>query len=320
MKKHTIQSLKKVCLSFAAILALSSCNQNLVEQNQKDDSTERKSEISKNIERMKNAGLFDSIMEEVRAASNEESENVLRFINDTDSVLEEIAMDENGNEQLEVINALFCSGSVNDFVESFSKLNAEKSDEFLSFVNENLALESSSEQSSARCALTKEIKLSYAVSDYARGIFASDLEWSTIGWYTGYCATSIAGFYMMSYGPFWTKIAGGIAAAAGTASMIYQIKLWSDCSDLINFTKSLINKDLETATAILNTEPGRKILLITTETVATVTINCFTPAGKVIANKVITSYNTLINKILSVLPTGINYVINGIAIKPLKLF
>ena len=315
MKKNVIHSFKNVWLSFAAILALSSCNQNLVEQNQKDDITERKSEISKNIGRMKNAGLFDSIMEEARAASNEESENVLRFINDTDSVLDEIAMDENGNEELEVINALFCSGSVNDFAESFSKLNEEKSDEFLSFVNENLVLESSSEQSSARCALTKEIKLSYAVSDYARGIFASDLEWSTIGWYTGYCAASIAGFYLASYGGFWVKVAGSLAATAGGVSMGVQLGKWASSSELVSFMVKMSKLDPSLIPDMFTKDDGVKLTTISAETLATAAVCVNSPFGQVLIGFFKSNFNSFIDVIFKNLPEGVQTIISNIPLK-----
>lgn len=70
---------------------------------------------------------------------------------------------------------------------------------------------------------------------------------------------------------------------------------------------------------MLNSEDGRKIAVITAETVGTVTACYCTPLGKGIVKKFIDIYNGIITKILNVLPSGINYTICGIPIKTIKL-
>lgn len=76
-----------------------------------------KYELSERIYSMKKAGLFDSILDcKARSAiDNDDIEFVERFINDTDNVLNEIAEEENGKDQLEVLNALFNDGSAEVF-------------------------------------------------------------------------------------------------------------------------------------------------------------------------------------------------------------
>lgn len=164
-----------------------------------------------------------------------------------------------------------------------------------------------------------QIKLLYNINSSNRAAYASDMEWSTIGWYTGFCASTIAGFYLLSYGGFWLKIAGTVAATAGTASMVTQLMKWYNCSDLGNFVSSLVKKDGYTATKILNGDDGVKILTISSETTATIVACYFTPVGKTIVKTVVYYYNAIISKIISVLPSGVSLTINGIPLKLITL-
>lgn len=282
-------------------------------------------ELSERINNMKEAGLFDSVLGgNSRNVVNENDDELLleRFINDTDSVLSEISLEENGIEQLEVLDALFNGGTVEDFAEAFAKLDSKKSEEYLDFVNSNLMIEDETTKSFRSITSKSTINLCYADLDsscYSRAAYASDLEWSTICWYTGFCASTIAGFYMISYGGFWTRIAGIAAAAAGSISMGIQLSKWIACTDLVEFVSSLIGKNGEDLTAMLNSESGRKIAVISAETVGTVVACLYSPLGKSIAMKFIDLYNSFISKILSVLPGGINYTICGIPLKPITL-
>ena len=318
MKKKLYNLLKKTFLLFGlCTFAFSSCTNDLGKNSTSEDFSKRKSQISYNIGKMKEAGLFDSLISSARSASDEEEEMMLRFINDTDSVLEEIALEENGQEKIEVINALFCGASTEEFANSFAKLDAQKAEEYLTYVNENLNHEN---QLNARTALSTSIKLSYASDlevNAARSIYAADLEWSTIGWYTGFCAATVAGCYMASYGGLWTRIAGYVAATAGAGSMVIQLSIWSTCSDIIKLASALINKDLTTIENILNSEEGYKLGIISAETVATAVACYFTPLGQKIVGFFKAAYNKVIDVILDVLPKGINYVICGIPIKRL---
>jgi hypothetical protein len=240
----------------------------------------------------------------------EEDKRILDFINNTDEVLIEIEKSNDGEKTIQIINSVFCDKSAQDFAKSFALINEEKSNDYLEYIENNF--NGSFENNS-------ELILVYNIPCNNRGAYSADLEWDTIGWYTGFCVSTIAGFFMMSYGNFWLRIAGAVAATAGTASMVIQLKNWIDCSDLKSFILSLFDKDIETSNKLLNGETGIKLAAITTETVATVAACAFLPAGKLIIKYVVHYYNLIIEKILTVLPSGINFIFNGIPIKLIVL-
>lgn len=86
----------------------------------------------------------------------------------------------------------------------------------------------------------------------------------TIIWYTGFCA----------------------ATTAGSISMGNQIIKWIGCSDLYNFVKALVRKDALSATKIVNTEEGKKLLVILCETGITMLLCSISPAEKALKNYV----------------------------------
>jgi hypothetical protein len=309
------------CIATLALLFCSACKQNSIEIQDATENSAEMTEIAVRISELKKAGLLDSLLSSDRAVTDDDnSEAICEFINNTDEVLLEIKNSENGDEKLAVIDALFTQSDINGFASAFSAINSEKAEDFLDYVNLNLI--NSDETDVSRCASGfDKLKLSYLIDVPAtsRGAYASDLEWSTIYWYTGFCASTIAGFYLASYGCFWLKVAGAIAASAGSISMVYQLINWNSCSDLGAFISSLANKDSVSATKILNSESGAKILTITSETVATVAACYFTPLGKTIVKTVVHYMNIILGKIIAVLPSGINFVINGIPIKLIVL-
>lgn len=312
-----------VIIACVCLASFSGCKVYLSDKSDGND-IQFKYELSERIYSMKKAGLFDSILDrKARSAiGNDDIEFVDRFINDTDNVLNEIAEEENGKEQLEVLNVLFNDGSAETFAEAFEKLDSEKAKEYLDYINTNLVREDESSISSRSVLSKSKINLYYADSlllSSARAAYASNLEWSTIGWYTGFCASTIAGFYMISYGGFWTRIAGIVAATAGGISMGVQLTKWASCSDLLSFIGALAGKNAGTLTSMLNSEDGRKIAVITAETAGTVTACYCTTLGKGIAKKFVDLYNAFITKILNALPSGINYTICGIPIRTIKL-
>ena len=92
-------------ISFLIItFLLGSCSNNLSEHSQLSVNLQKtgRSKIAKTISDMKDNGLFDSFIKKVeeRSAENnlsEEDLQVLRFINETDEVLDEISKGENGD-------------------------------------------------------------------------------------------------------------------------------------------------------------------------------------------------------------------------------
>ncbi len=313
-----MKKIKMLGLALVAALAFAGCK-NSIESDGMAVSDNQKSLVAKKVKDLKAAGLLDEflISTSSRAADSAEFAQISNFINNTDEVLDEIQNSEYGEENMAIINSVFCGESVESFVDSFSKINQEKAYEFMEYVNSNL---SGSDASCVNRSALSDDKIHFlfstdSYSSAARGMFASDLNWSTINWYTGYCASTIAGFYMASYGGFWVRIAGCVAAAAGAGSMTAQLIIWNNCSDLGSFISSLMNKNAEAANSILKTEPGKKILLISAETSATAVACYFTPLGKTIVKTVVGYMNAIIERILEVLPSGINYTINGFEIK-----
>lgn len=313
-------------ITLGIVSVLASCKNNFSGLDNDINSSHRKSEIAKNVGELKDAGYFDYLINECRAATDEESAQIMRFINDTDSVLEEICLEENGEEQISAINALFCEGSVDDFSNAFSKLDEEKSKEFIDFVNSNFNTESENAARSINMN-SSILRLKYD-TPAARGIFAADLEWSTIGWYTGFCVATTASFYLASFGPFWSRIAGQIAATAGVISMTVQLARWATCSDLLTFLQSLISVDPDdednirskttTLNDIINSPEGKKVGLILLETAATAAASLITPKGRLLVSRIISAYNSLVETILSKLPKGIKYTIGSVPLEKVE--
>lgn len=274
------------------------------------------SKIAKNVALMKSEGLFDEILTSSRnVETSEEQEMVQRFINDTDGVLLELEKTEEGKKELGVIHALFGDGTTEDFEKSLAYFDREKALEFSAVINDNFSdIEDTGKARGADLANT--IRLSYYTTNTnSRAVFAENMDWSTIGWYTGFCAATVAGCYAASYGGFWTRIVGKIAAVAGAASMTTQLVKWYKCSELFSFATSLKNKDVAEANRIFKTTQGKKILTITAETAGTVLACIFTPFGKKIISTVKHYYNSIMDKIICVLPKGIDFVVCGIHIK-----
>ena len=283
---------------------------------------EPKSDIAKNIAVLKEAGLFEELLTNSSrnaVCADNEIKSVHRFITNTDEVLAEIETEENGSEQIKVINALFGGGSTEDFYNAFYYLDAEKAGDFLNAINEieENQFQANNKAVARSVASSQKLNLTYYPfqNEVARGAYASNLEWSTIGWYTGFCAATIAGMYAASYGGFWVRIAGIAAASAGTASMVIQLKKWADCSQLITFLSKLKSQDAQGANQIFQTEDGKKLLFIISETAATVVACAISPVGRSVIKVVTQWYNCIINKILTILPSGINWVICEIPIK-----
>ena len=267
--------------------------------------------VAQNIKKIKDSGLLDNLISSARF-TDDEYIAVTNFINNTDEVLNQIKNSPNGEQDLEVIEALFTNTSVTDFKTSFEKISIEGAQKFSEYMSTSL---NEIQDDTTRCVDTGAIKLVYNTSSPDKGLYADNMNWDTIGWYSGYCASTIAGFCMFSYGGFWVKIAGVVAATAGSASMAVQLMKWNDCSDLGNFISSLINKDGNKATEILNKENGTKFLTIVSVTTGTVFACAITPFGTSLIKESIIYFNKIVTKVLSILPPGINYTINHIPIK-----
>ncbi len=277
------------------------------------------SEIAQNVASMKKEGLFDSILLEARSACSDDDIVYLeRFITETDSVLEEISTEENGQEKIDVISKLFCGASVQDFASSFSKLDSEKAEEFLTVMNENFNV---SEDSSARTASNLLLTLCYAnlfASSSLRTAYANDLSWNTIGWYSGFCAATVAGFYLASYGGLWTRIAGMAAALAGAGSMAVQLGKWVVYSELGTFVSGMLTQDNSKINA--KSDSSLKFLTIASLTVGTLIACAVTPFGISLIKGVVSLYNEFVDVLISMFPKGISYKILEFPLKKIENF
>lgn len=282
-----------------------------------------KSKIAKNILEMRNNGLFDSFLIKVenRSVSDDLSEDdllLLRFINETDDVLEEIAQQENGDKELKLIDCLFTESSSDDVINAFYDLSDVMGNEYkqkMELLQNNLA-ESYTDRS---IGSNNNIQLCYFnPKDYnSRKAYAADFKQSTRNWYTGFCAAAVAGCVAASYGGFWTRIAGIAAATAGLGSMAVQLGIWCNCSDLGKLISALKNQDAYVCNKILHSDLGMAYGDIILETSITLTACYITPAGRALVHLVIGKINEFIAIILDVLPAGINYSIAGVPIKPI---
>lgn len=305
----------KIVMALSLLVISVGCKTEVLELNQEIEKS-CNSEIACNIQKMKNEGLFNDLLngKSRSAISSEEQEKIELFINNTDEVLANLAVTEDGRKELAVIEALFGGGSTDDFVQAFSEINPDKAAEFSNTINENFTQSNGTETSRS---ITRNNSISFKyysdIEKVERGAYAANFDWDTIAWYSGFCAATVAGFYLASYGFFpWLQIAGGIAAAAGTASMCVQLALWITCPDFTSFISSLLGNDTATATRIANGETGARLLLILTETVATVVASYFAPVGRYVIETVVYYAKLIIDKVLSALPRGVSLIYDKI--------
>ena len=322
-----MKKLKKIVLTLAATVTLFGCKGNVESLSNTQLDNEPKTEIGQKILSLKNAGLLDNLNILSRNVENNDEAILLdRFINNTDEVIEEIRLQEDGEIQLRVLDALFCDKSTDEFAEAFYAINPEKSDDFKEQVN-NLSNSLEGLSDSNNIVLSENLNSNTIAIQYktdilnneSRKIFASDLEWSTILCYSGFCAATIAGTIAASYGGFWVRIAGAVATVAGLGSMTAQLTIWCTCSDLGTLIKSLYNQDSKTATKILNSGYGWNFVAIISATTAAIATFCLSPVGRTIIKTVITYANRLITNITSIFPRGFTPTIQGIPVKPIEM-
>ena len=325
-------------MHFVSIMAIAlwmimtfGCKNNLIDkgidacgQTSKCDSA-----VAFNVLLMKENGLFDGIVNDIALRSadsdfSDEDAQILRFINDTDAVLAEIAESENGEKQLRLIEALFTDSTVDDVASAFAAISEDMAEEYLfqvkSLVPEEIVSEINDVSArSAGITDIQKLRTAYFIknNNSYRGAYAANMDWDTIAWYTGFCAATVAGCVAASYGGFWVRIGGIVAASAGTASIAVQLVRWVSCSDLKNLMQSVLDKNSAAATKVLNEGLGWRYITIIGISTATI-VGCYvTPFGKAVVKVVIEKFNALVAKILSILPSGINYTICGIPLKPI---
>ena len=328
---------KKLLIGVTLIMSVSitfmGCKNNMLDYRKDADDVTinyNKSTVSKNIEKMKTSGLLNNLLSQMESRSaanslNDDDVQLMRFINETDDVLAEIAESENGMKEKKLINCLFTEASVEDVKLAFSELSQDMADKFQENINsleEHSLLIDGIGDARSVSASYNPLKLLYYMDsgmNNARGAYSDDMNNDTIAWYTGFCAATIAGCIAASYGGFWTRIAGTVAAAAGITSMTIQLTKWCLCTDLVSLISAIAGQDAYTANVILQSDLGKRYLLILSETTCTVLACYITPFGRICINAVIDKINLLVSAILDVLPAGVSYTICNVPITIISL-
>jgi hypothetical protein len=192
----------------SVLIALFGCNNALVPPaGTVTPDVNRTSNVSQRIGELKDAGLFDSLLngEVGRSAVNSDSEvgseQIAYFINNTDDALAEIAQSENGDVQLRFINALFGDSTVGEIADIMAEISEDMSEEYLTTMEE-LALVTDTTDTQSRSVASagntnvRNIRIGFYDENRplsARGAYASNLNWDTVAWYGGFCASTIAG-------------------------------------------------------------------------------------------------------------------------------
>lgn len=218
------------------------------------------------ISKLRNDGLLDSLMSSCRNAGTDESLEILRFVNDPDLVINELSASQNGMQQLEIIESIFDYHDYSLFSEKMKNLYPESID-VISQTAEDF----------------KDIN--FFNQNNSRAAFEANLNWDTIAFYSGFCAATSAGLIAASYGGLWVRVAGYVAAVAGTTSMCVQIGIWSSANLINDWVSSLFNHNGEAATIIANSIVGKQLLTISIATFVPYATGCACPVGKeLIAN------------------------------------
>jgi hypothetical protein len=218
--------------------------------------TARTSTVAKRIGELKDAGLLDSLLQEKDSRTvgdtnlgDIDKDKLDYFLSHTDEALAEISESNNGDAQLRLIDALFNGGTVGEIVDSMALISEDMAAGYLNAVETQYAalndiLEQDSAARSVSAAINiRNIRLQYynVPNNSSRGAYASNFNTDTIIWYTGFCAATVAGIYAANSWMPWVSIPGAIAAVAGGASMIIQLKTWYNCSEFKKFCNDLIS-------------------------------------------------------------------------------
>ncbi|MCF0124777.1 MAG: hypothetical protein HUJ68_03305 [Clostridia bacterium] len=280
-----------------------------------------KSEIARNISKMRDAGCFDLILGSyARTTSLElsgEEENIIRLINNPDEVVKELSETQNSETELHFLDLFFNGGSNESFSEAFFKLSEEMGNQYNVSISE-IENAISKIKNDAFQVTVSSIDIQQLST---RKVFSSEFNTTTIVLYGTYCATTSAGLIAASSWIPWVKAAGYVAAAAGASLMTIRLLSWSKDNDFTSLISSVLGKNGTEATKILNKEDdfGKKIIWISALTAVPVVTSICTPSGRLVITSVVNAYNEIIGKILAVLPSGVNYELWNVPIKTLIL-
>lgn len=306
MKKYIF-----ILTSFLFTGLLFSCNN----QSYSEDVLVQKKQISENIKKLKENGYFLGYVSDSRnISSDDEDIYTNKLINETEETLDEVLNSENGYYQFEVINCVFNGGTE----EELQLLFSEESNDFANeYYNSTKSIQVSNNNSSR--SLSPTVTFFNIDIDETSGRSITDpfenMSWLGIVAYTGFCASTIAGAYMINSGFFWVQVAGFAATIAGGIGMGCIVKKWADESNIIEWIVALFERDSLTATNLLNSDEGWKLITITLITASTVAAVYFSPAGQSATTFAKSTWNGFIRRFYKSIPLTIAITIQGIPLK-----
>lgn len=226
-------------------------------------------ELSSKVLESKKFGFFPTYLNLERSvigdSDQELSDEDIRRVNclaeTPDKAINSISKEEDGKLQLDLLSVLLSDNStVQDVISSMEKIDINMAQAY----QDALSIEYASMMSMNRNVFTdvsseldfKTIKLkTKPFSESSRGILESNLNWDTIVWYTGYCATAMAGLVMYKASPWfkpWVKAIGIGIAAGGTALMGSQLTIWLTSNQEIKDLSYIIKHSVNIITEIKN--------------------------------------------------------------------
>jgi hypothetical protein len=297
------------------------------------------------ITELKNDGVLEKI-EDLRADALEgvltdaDMDKLYLFFNEPDMALKQIAQEENGEAQVDVINALFNEGTVDDVLQALERLSPEKVGDLENMLDE---LAEAMQISNGETTLTggvlfnrstttakpniRQMKLrlsdspsvpvhsGYSMPITRNVIFTQEMEWSTVAAYSGVCvATVVASFLAESYLP-WVKIPGIVVAIAGGGTAVAQLIFWGNSEKLWDVLLNIIEQDEEELANILNSsDKVFQLLTISAVTLATTEVCRVTVIGRFVTLDLLPIWERFLARISKMLPSGFSFTIAGITI------
>ncbi|GMO17366.1 MAG: hypothetical protein Pg6A_03750 [Termitinemataceae bacterium] len=325
MKKTILKTLKTVF--FSAVLLFFGCD-NLL-QSENHSNTKKENPVSQTVAAIealdKNAiksSIANAKEENPEAFASVDDEKLNLLLNNPAEAFRQIALEEKGVEQLKLINVMFNEGSVDDAVKALEAIDPVLADGFWNAVEEiasimklsteEISLSRSAAGDSQRNIRNLPLRMNQMSNSnpIGRKAFSKELEWDAVLWYAGYCVATTLGVYALCSPLPWVFISGIVATAAGSIAMTAQIILWRD-TGVIEFAKSLISMDAETATKMVNSDKGLQLITITALTSGTAALCSISPIGKLIVQAVKSLWADVIAVFNSYLPPGLSISING---------
>ncbi len=271
--------------------------------------TNRITAVSKQIKKLRRAGLLDSLL-------NAPMTGVLSddFI---DTTLAEIAESDYRDVRLRLLEAMLNGGTVGYVADIMSEISENMATEYLTAMEtqmEALDMLEYRDKDLIKINNLREIRLRFYdyTSTAPRGACGSDFNNDTISWYAGFCATTIAGAIAASSHFPLIAIPGTLVMAAGGTSMVIQLDRWAKDSAFRKWVASLRDQDGEQLTPIANSGVGPKLIVISGMTAGTVAICGLTPAGKFVCAAVGAAWGKIIDTVYAALPKNVTLYINGV--------